>query len=328
MTRYLAFVVGLWASAALADDVTLALPLACLPNVDCFVQAYPDLRAGADVANPQDYRCGNRTVAGNTGTDFIFTDRMTTADKPVLAAAPGRVVKVLNTVRDVPTKTRRRKKEAPPVDPCGNQVVLDHGGGYQTRYCHLKMGSVSVAEGQTVAVGDPLGQVGQSGATFPHLHFEVRLNGTPVDPFVSRSLANPSFCYSTRDRSLWATEVDLPYLPAGVVATGFAPRLPQLYEAETQAGNEKVVRGSPKLVAWVRGYGAQAGDHETLSIYRPDGKLFKTHERTYGLNLPWFYTSLMVTLERELAPGAWAARYTLTRGGDTLIERGFRVDVE
>jgi len=63
----------------------------------------------------------------------------------------------------------------------GNLVVVDHGRGIQTRYAHCDRLTVQV--GDRVHPGSQLGTVGQTGqATGPHLHFEVRENGTPVDP--------------------------------------------------------------------------------------------------------------------------------------------------
>ena len=63
----------------------------------------------------------------------------------------------------------------------GNCIMIDHGNGYKTLYGHLSY--IGVSEGQAVHQGDTIGQVGSTGnSTGPHLHFEVYLNGSRVDP--------------------------------------------------------------------------------------------------------------------------------------------------
>ncbi len=63
----------------------------------------------------------------------------------------------------------------------GNLVVIDNGGNLATAYAHQS--AIAVTCGQQVAQGDVIGYVGCTGhCTGPHLHFEVRINGNPVDP--------------------------------------------------------------------------------------------------------------------------------------------------
>ena len=64
----------------------------------------------------------------------------------------------------------------------GMYVVIDHGDGYSTLYGHCS--AIYVYEGQQVSQGDVIAAVGSTGqSTGPHLHFEVRINGTAQDPF-------------------------------------------------------------------------------------------------------------------------------------------------
>jgi murein DD-endopeptidase MepM/ murein hydrolase activator NlpD len=82
---------------------------------------------------------------------------------PVVAPAAGRVV------------------YAGPLAIRGNFIAVDHGLGLLTTYFHLS--AIDVATGDSVAPGQRLGRVGSTGlSSGPHLHWEARIGGTPVDP--------------------------------------------------------------------------------------------------------------------------------------------------
>ena len=99
-----------------------------------------------------------REVAFHSGVDISAS-----YGNPVLASADGTVV------------------SAERFSSYGNIVVIDHGLGISTRYAHLSAFNVRV--GQHLKRGQVIGYVGSTGrATGPHLHYEVRVHGNPVNP--------------------------------------------------------------------------------------------------------------------------------------------------
>jgi murein DD-endopeptidase MepM/ murein hydrolase activator NlpD len=99
-----------------------------------------------------------RRVAVHTGQDFGGP-----RNAPVLATASGRVV------------------ESGRAGAYGIMVAVDHGMGISTRYAHLRRAMVRT--GQKVRVGQQVGIMGNTGrSTGAHLHYEVRVDGEPLDP--------------------------------------------------------------------------------------------------------------------------------------------------
>ena len=108
---------------------------------------------------------GYRThpITGKVSSFHKGIDIAASSGNPVLAAASGTVVKSYMS------------------SSYGNYIVISHGGGLMTAYAHLSRRLVSV--GDTVSAGQQIGKVGSTGnSTGPHLHFEVYVNGSTVNP--------------------------------------------------------------------------------------------------------------------------------------------------
>ena len=258
---------------AKARDPALALPVDCSLDETCFVQNYPDRDPGPAAA---DYTCGPLTYDGHKGTDFALPDLAAmsagVAGVDVLAAAPGMVRGLRDGMADIAPGS----PGAPDIAgrECGNGVRIDHGGGWETQYCHMKQGSIAVRKGQRVAAGTRLGQVGMSGkAEFPHLHFALRHAGRIVDPFLPND--EPS-CTQAPAASLWKPPI--PYRAGGILGAGFAPG-PVTYEAVLAGSAPRRARlpaDAPALVLWVHLFGLRKGDLITFAISGPGGLSFRS----------------------------------------------------
>jgi hypothetical protein len=103
----------------------------------------------------------------------------------------------------------------------GNLVVIDHGNGVATFYAHLS--AIAVAIGESVEAGQLVGLVGSTGrSTGPHLHYEVRANGHPVDPSSRISVVGDEVVVEGRAfgrAGTWDGPVELPRAPGGTTIT-------------------------------------------------------------------------------------------------------------
>ena len=167
-------------------QVRFAQPLGGAPGRDWVVNNTVDLEPGPGI---RDYRGGRKTYDRHQGTDldvpnFRWMDR----GFPVRAAADGRVTAVHDGEFDRNVSCGFLGALAQP-----NLVELTHADGSRSLYLHLRRGSVTVALGQTLAVGQTLAAVGSSGcSTAPHLHFEVRgPRGEVIDPFQRKLWTDP-----------------------------------------------------------------------------------------------------------------------------------------
>ena len=257
------------ASAQKAPE--LSLPIACRLGKDCFIQQYVDIRPGPEA---QDYRCGGATYDGHTGTDFrVLSVEAAEAGVPVLAAAPGRVKGLRDGMEDR-LVAAPADKDAIAGRECGNGVTLDHGGGWETQYCHMRHGSVTVRRGQSVAAGEMLGLVGYSGeAQFPHVHLDLRKDGERIDPFLGGPVEG--VCLTGEELpagTLWsaAARDQLAYRDGVILDAGFADA--PVSPAEAEMGRvAPPTEQSPALVFYARMMNARAGDVLRLTISGPEG---------------------------------------------------------
>ena len=86
-------------------------------------------------------------------------------------------------------------------DGCGGMIIIDHGDGIKTKYCHLKRRDVTsqdeVVKGEIIGlVGGDAKDIGRGNSVSAHLHYQVRKNGTPIDP-VSNGYVSNEVCGET-----------------------------------------------------------------------------------------------------------------------------------
>jgi hypothetical protein len=239
-----------------APMMEFSQPVDCIVGTDCFIQKYVDHDSGKGW---KDFRCGHMSSNGHDGTDFAIPDKFAMEDGvAVVAAAAGKVISSRDRVSDIGFFP-------PPGMDCGNGVVLDHGGGWQTQYCHMRLFSVTLEPGDEVKRGEPLGYVGQSGrAEFPHLHFAIRHQGKPVDPFFPKG----GTCLHIQS-DLWAD--DIPLKTFGLVSVGISDALPKFAHLQRGQASPDLPALAPALVVWANYYGPEMGDEVVLALTGPEG---------------------------------------------------------
>ena len=319
--RYTAVLV-LSLAAGPTEAIELRLPITCEIGVTCEIQNYVDLDPSSQA---RDYQCGSRTYDGHKGIDFRLPSwRAQRVGVNVLAAAPGRVLRVRDGVRDM--SVRERGIAAVNDRECGNGVIVDHGEGWSTQYCHMAQGSLLVRPGDNVEGSQPLGRVGLSGKTeYPHLHFAVTFRGKTVEPFAFE--APQGSCGG--GRSLWAPSLQsaLAYKPRAVLNTGFTDG--ELNMQVIEAGNVPAPMFDKSLVAYVRALGMKAGDIQKLQIAMPDGRIL-VESSTKPLDRD--QAQAMMFVGKKPPAGGWPrgiyrATYTIAHDNTMVFERSFTTEL-
>ncbi|MBR9762471.1 MAG: peptidoglycan DD-metalloendopeptidase family protein [Rhodobacteraceae bacterium] len=300
------------------DDLRLALPLDCTPGRDCFLQNHVDHDPGPGA---RDFTCGPLSYDGHRGTDFALPSLAAMqAGVPVRAAAPGRVT----GQRDGMIDRRYDPDEEARIDgrDCGNGVVIDHGAGWVTQYCHMRQGSVLVREGQRVETGTMLGLVGLSGRSqFPHLHLSLRKDGKDVDPFAPEGAEG---C-APQGAPLWAEP--LAYTPGGLISLGFLDAVPTFDAVRAgTADRRSLPRDAPALVLWAFAFGIREGDVLRLEIRAPDGP-WTAQDVTLERTQAQLFRATGKRLRQPLPPGLYTGRAALIRDGEVISQKTGAVQI-
>jgi hypothetical protein len=250
----------------------LSLPIDC-PDSGCLIQSFVDIDPGP---GRLDHSCGAASYDGHTGTDIRLADLLAmTEGIPARAAAAGVVTATRDGIED--RYYERGNDAALRGRGCGNGVIIDHGGGWTTQYCHLRNGSITVREGDRLNTGDRIGLVGLSGRTeFPHLELIVRKGDRVLDPFALDldGIAQPA-C-GTSAVSLWTADAaaQLPYPDAVIINTGFADAVPTLREVDNRARTLlSLENGTPALVGYGRVINLKTGDVLRVSLRNAAGAI-------------------------------------------------------
>jgi hypothetical protein len=302
---------------------SFALPLACTLGETCWVLNYPDVGPNDD-GKQMDHACLSRTYENHKGTDFAVADEAAMKKGvDVLAARDGTVMRVRDSepdrwaTKDDLEKTKKAKRE------CGNAVLIDHGDGWQTMYCHMKRGSIVVKPNQKVNAGEKIGQVGLSGLTeFPHLHFGLIHKDKVIDPFTGDDLTKP--CNLDSKISLWDSSTKLVYEPLSFFDIGFDFKPPVLKALDRERIERTALRrDADALVFYTTILGARSTDIIDLEILSPDGKTFakKTIIQENSRARQLYYLGRKASETAPLQTGAYVGKIIVTRGDDQYVRQ-------
>jgi len=296
------------------DALRFDLPVACPADAGCVVRSFVDDDPGPE---GKDWRCGRLTYDGHKGTDIRVPDGVAMARGiPVLAAAPGTVLRLRDGMDDV--SIRVTGADAVKDREAGNSLIIDHGGGWETQYGHLRKDSIIVKPGQTVTAGQPIGLMGLSGNTeFTHTHFEIRHNGQPIDPYTGADMGAGCGMANT---PLWTERAlaALPYREDAPFDAGFADAAPNQWAARAgdYAGLTLTV-DSPALVFWIDVLGHRAGDRQLMRLLGPDGTpVVKTDDAVDETHIQWFQFIGAKRPPNGWPPGRYRGEYSLVRDVD------------
>lgn len=304
----------------------LRLPVDCALGSDCFVQQFPDMDAGPGASDPF---CGSAAYDGHDGLDIrVRSMRDVERGVAVVASAAGTVRGVRDGVEDRLAASPEAREAVRDIE-CGNGVVLDHPGGWQTQYCHMRRGSVAVRGGERVEAGAKLGEIGASGlAEFPHVHLSVREGDRKLDPVTGREVGSGCAAVDTQARTLFEPDAAaaLAASSTAILAAGIAGSPPDYAALVSEGAPPTGAAGAPASVVWGWFNNLRAGDTIAFRMVSPDGQTFYegASEPLPGNKAAY---SAYAGRSRPLLAGRWTITVEVRRDGRPVATKTQEVDV-
>ncbi len=307
--------------------VKFGLPADCIPGKTCFIQNFVDMDPSAARKDPG---CGIATYNGHKGTDLRLRSLREMADGvSVLAIADGTVLRIRDNVLDRLVRSDKDRDRIKGKE-CGNGLILDHGGGWTSQYCHMKRRSLIVQPGHTLAKGAKLGEIGISGKTqFPHIHITIRHNDELVDPMTGGAIgAKCSKAAKLPSTTLWdaKTAGQLSLDATAMLEAGFA---------EKPVSGEMIMSGIPpelpganskSYILWTRLINLKKGDQIGFRIEGKNGVLVKnTAEPMTKDQASW---TGFAGRRRSLEPGKYSGEVALIRDNKIILHRRVSLSVQ
>ncbi len=250
--------------------IELSFPVACSLMNNCWITNHVDLDRKADFA--EDYMCGSKTTDGSNSTHISLGSLSAAKDNiPVIATADGQVTIAQNN-----------------TGFCGTRVLIDHGGGWESNYCHLSAKNLFVKEGQRIKKNQIIGTIGTTGKTdWPHLSYALLRNGMVFDPFSGRT--NLEGC-RPNSAPLWSEKMNPLYEPAQVTSIGFD--VGYINGDAIKNGAIKsataIDSNTPQLSLWALMMNVQKDDIIEIQIIEPSGRFLKEQAITVKQNSKYF----------------------------------------
>lgn len=314
------------ASPLNARELLLSAPVSCEIGSQCLIQQLPDMGQGELVIDPL---CGSATYQGHSGIDIRIKSMADVGDAvKVTAAADGVVLRTRDRISDRLVRSEEDRRGIDGLE-CGNGVVIAHEGGYETQYCHLRKGSITVGPGESVKRGQPIGEIGASGlAEFPHVHLALRRDGQRLDPVSGKALEAGCSRAETGEQGFLAPDF------YSLVSDNLTAIADYGLAGSPVSHDQLVVSGAPPgasissdmAVLWAWFINLRQGDRIGLSLTDPSGR--KVVDRvTAPRSRNKASYSMFAGQRGQPASGIWLLEIVLIREGKVIINKMEKVEV-